>query len=248
MRLKLLVVSAAAMLLVMVGCAPGRMTTHAVPAQHAPPSIILPATSAPTDPEPSETSATPSELQPGAAAASTAADQGVAQEKTTPSAPTDSASAGSPKVEQSKSPAATSAPVQSPRPAASSTPTTAAVGSRWEDVHLDSLAYSEADQLIAVSASFRDYAAAAMTAADTDGCTVLGLSVMSKHPDGYVVGTLSTDCGGGQAIWVEDRPASTWRVAKVLQAVPLCVELEMIGLPGGVGLLCDDGAGGLSPY
>ena len=31
----------------------------------------------------------------------------------------------------------------------------------------------------------------------------LGLSVMSVHPNGFVLGSISTDCGGGQAIWVD---------------------------------------------
>ncbi|MDO5677171.1 MAG: hypothetical protein Q4G35_06650 [Propionibacteriaceae bacterium] len=123
-----------------------------------------------------------------------------------------------------------------------------APGSQWRDLHLDDVAFSDADQLDAVSPSFRSYAEQAMSAADTDGCTVLGLGVMSVHPAGYVVGSLSTDCGGGQAIWVENGDGSTWKVAMVLQAPPLCTELMSIGLPAGVGLLCDGGSGELSEY
>lgn len=249
MRLNLLTVPAVAALAV-AGCAPESMASHAVPAQHAPPSAIT-STMSP-GPSPSADEAT----------AGDAADEEVmvqmeAEESPTPEpvvTPTSAPPTPAPATVAAQDPAPSVQPVSAkpepsqaaPRPAASVTPTAPAAGSQWRDVNLDNLTYSDADQLTAVSPSFRDYAVQAMSAADTDGCTVLGLSVLSVHPAGFVVGSVSTDCGGGQAIWAEHD--EQWKVAMVLQAPPLCTELSSIGLPAGVGLLCDDGAAKLSEY
>ncbi|MCG6568215.1 hypothetical protein [Tessaracoccus sp. ZS01] len=118
----------------------------------------------------------------------------------------------------------------------------------WEDHHIHNVAYSQLDLLEEASPTFRDYAENAMTSAGTDGCTVLGLSVMSKHPDGFILGTISTDCGGGQAIWGEDGETHQWHLLTVLQATPDCAELTGLELPTGVGLVCNDDQGKLETY
>ncbi|MBB1484068.1 hypothetical protein H5392_09370 [Tessaracoccus sp. MC1865] len=118
----------------------------------------------------------------------------------------------------------------------------------WEDRHIHNVAYSQLHLLEEASPAFRDYAENAMTSAGTDGCTVLGLSVMSKHQDGFILGTISTDCGGGQAIWGEDGETRQWHLLTVLQATPDCAELTGLELPTGVGLVCNDDQGKLAVY
>lgn len=252
MRRSLLAVSAA-ILVATAGCAPESMATHAVPAQHAPPSALTPSIS----PSPS---VTPTEAAAAAQAEPVEVQLNVDDEESSPT-PSPSPSAAAPTVlaTAETEPVPTVTPTQAPvtpsaqptpakpRPAATVTPTAPTAGSQWRDVNLDNLTYSDAGRLTTVSPSFRDYAVQAMSAADTDGCTVLGLSVLSVHPDGFVVGSVSTDCGGGQAIWAANGDEQ-WKVAMVLQAAPLCTELSSIGLPAGVGLLCDDGAANLSEY
>lgn len=219
----------AALALLGSGCAPEGMADQAVPVRQAMPSVVSPA----AVPVKAPSVAVPTAVEEVEVAV--ALEQEPTTEATMPVAEPQEP------VEKDPAPAPTTV-----RPTASVVPTAPASESQWRDVNLDSIAYSDAHKLEQVSPSFRDYAQQAMTAADTDGCTVLGLSVLSMHPDAYVVGSVSTDCGGGQAIWVEKHDG--WKVATVLQGLPLCSDLSAIGLPTGVGLLCDNGGGGLSEF
>lgn len=126
-------------------------------------------------------------------------------------------------------------------------PSTPEVHSLWMVLDLDHVTYSDADQLAAVSPSFRDFAVRSMSASDTDGCTVLGLSVSRSHPDGFVVGSVSTDCGGRRVVWAENDEGA-WKAAKMFEEPPLCSGLSHIGLPPGSGLSCEDDAGSLGEH
>ena len=237
----------AAVALLIVGCAPEYMATHAVPARQAPPSLLTPAVSPSPTPTPEAADSGQAEAELHAASEETArtAVQEAADPTTaepSPPAPPTATPSAPPTPTEEPGPAAAPVPSAAPMPV----PTGPSQDSGWRDLNLDQVAYSDAWQLAEVSPSFRDYAVGAMSAANTDGCTVLGLSIMSVHPDGYVVGSLSTDCGGGQAIWREgDR--GTWEVAMLLQAAPQCHELAAISLPKGVGLVCE-ADGTLSSY
>jgi len=78
-----------------------------------------------------------------------------------------------------------------------------------------------------------------MSAPDADGCTTTNVSVMSVHPSGFVLGSESSDCGGGQVIWADQ--GGGWERLFVMQAPPLCEELQSAQVPTGVGLQCLDG-------
>lgn len=120
----------------------------------------------------------------------------------------------------------------------------------WVETPIEDIAFSEAHRLDAVSPSFRSFVEESMSSTDTDGCTVLGISVMSTHPDGFVLGSVSTDCGGGQAIWSEHLtdPHKGWSLEMMLQSAPACADLKAIGLPAGVGLVCSEAAGHYSEF
>lgn len=236
-----LVAAAAAVALVGAACAPEAMTTQAAPAKHTAPSVI----SAPVSPEPTGGSSA-AEAQPELTAQERS-DAEAADGLQAPSVPGAPLPDEADEVEAAEAVEPGSSQTPDPRPAATATPTAPAPDSRWRDVSVPDVAYSQVGALLKVSPSFRDYAEQAMSAPDTDGCTVLSIGVMSDHPAGFVVGSISTDCGGGQAIWAEQDDGK-WRCLMVLQAPPLCPDLVSIGLPGGVGLLCDDGHGQLSEY
>ncbi|GAA4890684.1 hypothetical protein GCM10025789_04030 [Tessaracoccus lubricantis] len=210
-------------LLLLPGCAPETMVTTAAQARHTAPSLVTP-----TSPEPSAVgeAGEPVEYQ-------AAADMVEAQAK--------EAQARAEVVARAEELAADTA-------MAGARPSGFEPTNGWVDLHIHNVAYSEVSRLDDASASFGDYAEAAMQGAGTDGCTVLGISVMSTHPDGYILGTISTDCGGGQAVWVEDQETGQWRLAKVIEAAPECAEFTSLRLPRGVGLLCSGDSGEFSEY
>lgn len=152
-------------------------------------------------------------------------------------AATPSPTAARPSPPMSHTPIPTPTPTPTPS-RHSSTPPTAGSG-EWKDVESQASSADEAQSLAGVPKSFRTYVAAAMSSPDTDGCTTTNVSVMSVHPSGFVLGSESSDCGGGQVIWAEQ--GGGWQRLFVMQAPPLCEELESASVPPGVGLQCLDG-------
>lgn len=140
-------------------------------------------------------------------------------------------------------PSSPAAPV-SPSPIAtaslkpSAAPPTAASG-EWKDVESSATSAEQAAALAGVSDSFRSYVAKALSGPDQDGCTASEIGVASVHPAGFVLGTEAGDCGGGQVIWGQQ--GGGWERLFLLQAMPLCEELESAGIPAGIGIQCLDG-------
>lgn len=93
----------------------------------------------------------------------------------------------------------------------------------WTVLGIDGVAYSDVHRLDAADAAFRAHVEDAMEGAGTEGCTLLEVSVMAHHPDGYLLGSMSTDCGGGPALWAETD--GEWKLELGLVEPPACTEL-----------------------
>lgn len=155
-----------------------------------------------------------------------------------PEPPASTQPAPRPTPSATQSPTTPAEPTAKPTPKPPSAPPTAASG-EWKDVESSATSADQAAALAGVSDSFRAYVAAALSGPDQDGCTASEIGVTSVHPAGFVLGTESGDCGGGQVIWGEQ--GGGWDRLFLLQAMPLCEELESAGIPAGIGIQCLDG-------
>lgn len=154
----------------------------------------------------------------------------------TPPAPSPITSAEPPApAATSAKPGTTATPTSTPTRTATTGTTVAA----WRDAGSEATSADAAASLAGVPDSFRSYVASIMGGADSDGCTTNYVGVQSVHPDGFIIGTEGSDCGGGQTIWAES--GGSWNRLFILQSAPLCEELASAGVPTGGGLQCLDG-------
>lgn len=146
-----------------------------------------------------------------------------------------------PSVSPSPSPTPVSTPSAPSVPPAPATAASAeAPGSGWQPLEVDVAGADDVSVLAGAPAGFADYVTARFGGPDADGCSLTHLSVISVHADGFVYGSEAGDCGGGAALY--SGGADGWKLAVVMQGMPLCGQLSDAGVPAGLGILCGDGA------
>lgn len=180
--------------------------------------------------------------QPPAPAATPTSTAPTTVPPTLPPSPAESPVSTPAEPQPSVSPSASPTPVHtSSVPLAPATTASAqAPGSGWQPLEVDVAGAADVSVLAGAPAGFADYVTARFSGPDADGCSLTHLSVISVHADGFVYGSEAGDCGGGAALY--SGGADGWKLAVVMQGMPLCGQLSDAGVPVGLGILCGDGA------
>lgn len=216
----------------LVGCSGGTDTAVAEPTR----SVSVTLAPSPSPSAPASTTAAPTTVPP-TLSPSPAETPTVSQPSPSPSLSPDPSESATP----IQPPSVTSAPSSSSAPPAPATTASAeAPGSGWQPLEVDVASAADVPALAGAPAGFADYVTARFGGPDADGCSLTHLSVISVHADGFVYGSEAGDCGGGASLY--SGGAGGWKLAVVMQGMPLCEQLTDAGVPAGLGILCGDGA------